>query len=79
MKYDNLKLTENKRTIIGDISKINLVRNHINNINLNTFEFNAEEEEIVKKYIKDSICRLEFVNYDAKLRNLFDYLLLMMI
>lgn len=72
--YDNLKLTENKRTIIGDISKINLVRKYINDINLNTFDFNAEEEEIVKKYIKDSICRLEFVNYDTKLRNLFDYL-----
>ena len=72
--YDNLEFTKNKRTIIEDISKIDSVRKCISDIDLNIFDFNSEEQEIVKKYIKNSICRLEFVNYDTKLRNIFDFL-----
>lgn len=72
--YDNLEITKDSRIIVKDITKIKSLKDKIKNIDLNIFEFDVEEHEIVKKYINDSICRLELINYDTKLKNLFGYL-----
>lgn len=72
--YDNLSFTKNRRTIVKDINKIKKIKNYINEIDLNIFNLDDKERKNIKKNISNSICRLEFVNYDTKLRNLFDYL-----
>ena len=71
--YDSLSFTESKRTIVKNIDRVQKVKEYINNIDLNNF-FEKEEIDILKKCIRDSINRLELVNYDTKLRTLFNHL-----
>ena len=72
--YDYLSITKDKRMIVKNKDEIIKLKEYINNINLNDYITNDDDRNIVKTQIKNCINRLEFVNYDTKIRNLFNYM-----
>ena len=67
--YDYLSITKDKRMIVKNKDEIIKLKDDISNINLNDYITNEDDKEIVKTQIKNCITRLEFVNYDTKIRN----------
>ena len=72
--YDYLAITENNRVIYSSKSRIERLKRKINNIDIKHIIRGIYARKTVKKYISNSISRLEFVNFDTKLRYLFNHI-----
>lgn len=69
--YDILEITKiNRKYLTGSEAK--KVRNEVNNIQLENIDDN--KKEILEQQLKEAICRIEYCNYENKLRNIFNFI-----